>query len=522
MDAIRLDQLPDLCLRKIFKFLSLRDLVRCRAVSRQFKFYSDEIGVNELVVTSDFSLCLNLPSRVPCTTWYITNTAINFENYINPDMLVRCKSSPLKLVQQLKFLHLHVYEGDFNVKILNHFKQLVHLEIYLNSKWFNRVRRARRNGPKTLILPNLKVLVLRDDPPDDSNAPFALSTPKLEVLMCKKIRRIQAEYPEAIKRLSCDYSGENEAMKFKNLQILDYQCKNDNLDQIPLSTWRHLKELNLEVDQNIFWRSVRDEVFRNSLVHLLGQKETLKREELKLYLNDVLLSDAKQLPDLENVGDESLLNHQTFICDYFWFKNHQVLRRATYPGRNFVNFNKLVQQEVHLSADFFVRFPQIRNLTAAGLVSRDAFECFLEHASALRALRLTNTLLDQTFMDNLPNINRRLISLEVNGSSVLVANFNFILQFEQLEEFQTDRQFGSLELASTAFRQLKELQYFRFKAGDKHVRISRDSRTRNEFTLRFSLELRATRGDKVFYSVKWAELETLYDRMGELDEMDED
>ena len=47
MDAI--DQLPHLCLKKIFSFLNLRDLIRFRAVNRQFKLYADEATVDELI-----------------------------------------------------------------------------------------------------------------------------------------------------------------------------------------------------------------------------------------------------------------------------------------------------------------------------------------------------------------------------------------------------------------------------------------------------------------------------------------
>ena len=49
-DGVQLDQLPYLCLRKIFSFLKLRDLANCWAVNRLFKSYADQVQVDELVV----------------------------------------------------------------------------------------------------------------------------------------------------------------------------------------------------------------------------------------------------------------------------------------------------------------------------------------------------------------------------------------------------------------------------------------------------------------------------------------
>ena len=67
------------------------------------------------------------------------------------------------------------------------------------------------------------------------------------------------------------------------------------------------------------------------------------------------------------------------------------------------------------------------------------FECFLQNAVALRALvalELTETTPEQA-VHGPPAQAQQPTWLKVNES--LVTNFNFVLQFEQLEVFQTDR-----------------------------------------------------------------------------------
>ena len=63
MEAVQFDQLPYL---KIFGFLKLRDLAKCRAVNRQFKDYA-EIAVDELAVSDERTQCSEL-----CEHWYPT------------------------------------------------------------------------------------------------------------------------------------------------------------------------------------------------------------------------------------------------------------------------------------------------------------------------------------------------------------------------------------------------------------------------------------------------------------------
>ena len=502
MDVIRLDQLPDLCLRKLFAFLSLRSRAKCRSVCRLFKFYADETRVDELVVQYSRydSRCSDTFSE--CRVWYLTDRELDFRNSITQVGFssMRCL---LKLNERLRFLHVHLgYSSSFDFKLLNDLKQLVHLEIRLQ---------ADGDVPKTLALPNLKVFDVQSLLRHDS---YVLNTPKLEVLACNEIRKIQVEHPETLKRLECKYSGEPVVSKFKNLEVLTCLEASYHLSPISLSDWKHLKELNLDMvfswyDPNKYKQFIR------WVVSLMSQKAELKRDELKLYLADVLLVDEEQLVYGRMASSEDLM-----------LKNPNYLRPGTRPPVSELQFDRLVELGVELSAEFFRRFSGIQKLTVRGTVEPHSLEWFLENATALRHLVLRGTSLEQTFMEKLPNVASQLKHLEVLSEGFrLITDFHFILRLEHLRTFKTDHQFDSLELMAQACQQLNKFANFKFRDGRLTVEIgrpwdyeydsprkegSKQTTRKDEYRLQINNEYgrrKLLRG-----RVKWAKLVVLYEQ----------
>lgn len=74
-------------------------------------------------------------------------------------------------------------------------------------------------------------------------------------------------------------------------------------------------------------------------------------------------------------------------------------------------------------------------------------------------------------MKNLPDITERRLTIKESPNSI--RSFDFILQFLQLEEFQTNQQFpNSLDLAEKMFKKTKgRLFYFCFKVGSEIAKI---------------------------------------------------
>ena len=488
MDPIQIDQLPHLCLKKIFSFLNLRDLAKCRAVNRRFKFYAED-AVNELIVCNEKFECNS------CKTWYQTSRPIDHGSLVSPKVFASVDSSPFKL-NELKFLHVHmsVYYNSSNYNLnslckhVNHFRQLEHLEI-------RAVDRRNRREPITLVLPNLKVLYVGLEL---RRARFILKTPKLEVLKCGDISRIQVEHPETIKRLRCEYNARpDEVDMFKNLQVLILYSRVRRFGDIRLSNWMHLRELHLNVicyDYEIIREAALIDC-KSQLLLIMHQKAELEREELKLYAEDVLIIDEQQMDDYGRLSTIP-----------FWIKNYRRLYRDSYPqlGLTDLEFNALAN--IELTGEFFDRFPKICRLTATGPVKRNRFEWFLYNATQLTHLSLTSTLLDQSFMERLPKLCSRLQHLKLNACRGLITNFDFILQFEQLEVFRTDQELGSLDLPTKAFRQLKGLESFGFQA-NRPVEIDRHKFVRDGHTL-YRLSFSDFREEEL----KWDEMVALYEQ----------
>ena len=203
MDATKFDQLPDLCLRKIFSFLRLRDLAKFRTMNRRLKFHADRASVTDLVVREVKGFAGQ--SR----NWFRTDRQIDLENSISLTAFKTAKSALFNhqpLDKQLKFLYISLLnENVLGFEILNSLTQLVHLEVFA----FTRL------GWTTLDLPNLKVLAIYSHPR------VVLKTPKLEVLQCDAINRIRFEYPETIKRVGWNNigGGAGDLSKFVNLEV---------------------------------------------------------------------------------------------------------------------------------------------------------------------------------------------------------------------------------------------------------------------------------------------------------------
>ena len=496
MNPIQFDQLPDLCLRKVFAFLGLRDLVRCRAVNRQFKSYADRIQVRELVVCPSY--CVDY---VKDKNWFETNRSIDLEGAISLNALKKSAKSPFKLNQQVTCLYFYTTEDSYSaLRTVGSLKQLIHLEF--------RSGHSRSDKARTLTLPNLKVLSI------ECSELVVLNTPKLEALQCV-MNKIQLEHPETIKRFECISDRRHdlrELTKLSSLEVLHVELHYHNvLDGIHLSNFVDLKELSIKC--SLGYREDYEQL-RSSLFNLMHEKSDLLRDDLKLYLNDVLLADDDQLlmfdPILLDIHDW----YDRTAEIYFKFMNYRLLRRDSYPEADSVDFNRLMRLDFEISEDFFDRFPRIQKLTATDLVDQEQLEWFLQNATALSELKLGDTRLGQAFVDRLPKLCSLLTSLELYENSELVTNFQFLLQFEHLEVFKTNQPLHSFDLASSAFRKSKNLKTLYFRTGSAFVMIERSSALEDNYSLRLFQMKRNREITRTLCheNLSWTQLEALYEQ----------
>ena len=445
--------LPSLTIELIFQNLDLRDLVRCRVVCKQFRFYADQTIPREVVVSG-------LKLGLGC--WYLRKKLIDFKDSLSWNSFVWPKPYPFNLIKQLRYMHVHLPDQKHSFNYLNDFTQLVHLEICMNTRDFRM---------KTVSLPELRVLKLVNH-----LDLCTLNTPKLERLSCNHnsgIARFRIPNPETLRWLECGYTNADQMGRFCNLKVFQPN-QISGLDANLLWVLKNLKELDIRRASLHLTTRYQAKRFGLFLMNIMKLRKDLKKDELKFYLDDVELISEFQLEDyFSRMG----LNN-------FRFKHYKLLRYHD-PNVIQINYNIIKSLVPELSSDFFDKFPNIMRTEARGAVDPARFAWFLSGLSKLTMLILTNTALDQTALDNLPNINDRLTNLMINEPSGLTTNFNFILRFRQLRSFETNQQFrGSFDLAEKAFL-LTDFRWFLFRDGDEYVCIAKDS------PYKFSYELRA-------------------------------
>lgn len=433
MNELTIDQLPELCLVRIFECFGLPDLVRCRAVCSLFKMYADRVKMKELFVSRN----KYWPAK-----WYRTGRRIDCENRISWNAFSSLGPLQFKLRENLEFLYIDLHEQIVSFELLNELKQLVHLEV----GWYKFF-----DHRKELTHPNLKVLSI----PGIKCWPLVLKTPKLEVLQIDITGSVEFEYPETIKQLECKYVGASFMAKFKNLEVFrsSYPYPSSLLNQNVLSDWKQLKELDFEVYWHIYPRDQRETYneFKRTLASILseGAKRT---PELKIYLSDVPILDTSMLEEYDFMK----------VSSNFVFKNWKLLRAP----RNVcdVDYSQLINLVDELSMDFFEKFPRITHVSAAGEVDQQKFEWFLKNVSSLESLKLANTPLDQKFMDNLPDIANLLTDLEIIENQGIVTKFDFILRFAQIRRLKTTLPIEEpWSFSEKLFQKLENFCSFKFK-----------------------------------------------------------
>ena len=142
-----MDRFPNELMPKLFGYLRLKDLIRCRLVNHRFKYFADSAKFDELVVASR-------PTPVQKKCWFVTKEMVNIEERaISPNSLNGCRFVFRRLNRQLKRLVLNFeHELPLNMAIFDNFpiEQLDLACLNLGSN-------------QAVVLPCLRILELKID-----------------------------------------------------------------------------------------------------------------------------------------------------------------------------------------------------------------------------------------------------------------------------------------------------------------------------------------------------------------------
>lgn len=267
----------------IFERLNLKELARMRRVSKRFRSICEIVRVRELLIYDQIDESHETPKF-----WFQSDKAINVEDAIRFDTFAGefdpFHSDKLRLQMNLKRLQFG-YDCEylnFDFRLLDLFVALVQLEI-----------RRPILGCQKLCCPNLRTLLVSSI---DSWIYFGLhvACPKLEALRAEDLQIVHVELKQSIRHLEIYYEEFEELAGFKSLEclVIDYPLLelfgDEEALHLDLSNFASLKELKIRVGPCSFNESYQQ--FSWVLKSILKQKDTLKRSDLKIYLDDIELT----------------------------------------------------------------------------------------------------------------------------------------------------------------------------------------------------------------------------------------
>lgn len=275
----------------IFEYLNPKQLARVRQVSKWFRAICEIVRVRELLVydtdlVDQIVKIADQPTDVPSVEyWFHTSRTLQIEDAIKFDMFVKLDpfgSDPLRLQHNLKRLR---FGGDddaleFDFRLLDLFVALEHLEI-----------RSQISGCQNLSAPNLRTLLIGII--DTWIFPGVhVTCPKLETLRIEDLQIVHVEHKNSVRHLEITGYEEYEQMnEFQSLErlVIDYPTielfgEEQSLN-LNLASLVSLKELRICIGQCEFNEDYRE--FSWALKSIFKQRDTLQRNDLKIYLDDV-------------------------------------------------------------------------------------------------------------------------------------------------------------------------------------------------------------------------------------------
>ena len=391
-----LDELWSLIFREHLYFL---DTIRCRRVSRRFKFLIDQLRPTELLICGKYPnglLPIYRGDRDP--QMWIQLRTLN----LNPD------SSFHSVFVNLRFLQLNTnLEREFNLELFNEFTRLE--KLIMN---FVIVRVSQ-----TLRLPALKVFSLRLRPDQEQIdygwKPRLTIDCQVETLLGGRPNLLVLNHPECIQHLENDTRPHltmslDQLLRFRNLRTLHTVLTEVILKAFPF--FEHLQELHLYTDYS---RERDDWAAHRMLDYLLNKSDNLNRDA-KIYFQDVLAESKSWVKDPFKAKIANY--HDLFDCERSVFQ---------------IRYIELVDYLDRLSVwtpkngfpvGFFQKFPNIESI----LVKRtdneelgpelglERFLWFLSKCTKLAHLEYHDRKsLTQSLLDQLPVVSENLKYLEI-------------------------------------------------------------------------------------------------------------
>ena len=263
-----MESLPDLPFEQVLSYLSLKELIKCRAVSRNWNNKVDSFRVKTLCYSEDASGFIYQKGRLINGQFaqnFISSRKFQlFFKYFSRSILANLK--------HLRFCDLGFTKEDAETfaPTLNSFGQLQKLDIInlnYSSDW-NSVPEFDLNLPMLHSIQLDKVFGVE-------KLQVTLNSPKLKkVKLLESFLRLDIVHYESVEKLISDSMDYIAVKKFKNLKYL-YTDSYEKLDSTFLPALPQLKEIHV--------------IYSNNISQLFEQKQN-GRADLKIFFFGVLVN----------------------------------------------------------------------------------------------------------------------------------------------------------------------------------------------------------------------------------------
>ena len=418
-----MDDLPDLPFELVLSFLSLKDLLRSRAVSRAWRDKIDTIRVKSLCYSNRPSWFTKAKSRLVSGAF-----AQNFIGAPQFEMFVNIFRSTI--LSKVKHLRLCCFRlDDENRKTLpttlERFSQLEELALFR----FTYSNDSRFRVPLKLDLPTIErihVEYLAGIQELTLNAP-KLRRIKIEDCLSLRLHLVHAE---SVERLTTDHIEYVDMQQLKNLRYL-YNSDKPREESLPfLFALEQLEEIHLNVRENV--------------PDLFEQKRIHGRTNLKIFLGGLLLTGPKD-PNRFNC-----FNEFDFLA-----QNHSKLATEI-PFHNYLLYKDIERVPAELSIDVLKRFTGLNEIRISRTIQDIVrFFEFLKHLDTFAELEFWCDQPQELF-DQLPE---HCAARRMTIDSALT-DFSFLFRLKKLVSLWVRS--IDLETASRILRELDLLAQFKF------------------------------------------------------------
>lgn len=159
----------------------------------------------------------------------------------------------------------------------------------------------------------------------------------------------------------------------------------------------------------------------------------------------------------------------------FQMNNYNLL--GDYLNEDEIDYSKLVKLVDSTPDDFFIKFFNIHNVQVNSAINdhQEHFIWFLTKLNFLDSLTLRDSMLNQSFYDQLSRSIPQLTIIKVFDSTKSNIRFDFVLKMKKLKIMEIDQNFSNpFDLAIKCFKKLNGLFLFSFtNQYGKHIRIQK-------------------------------------------------